>query len=109
MCGIIGSMDRDYQKLKTAARRLRKQGFSYGEIKNKLKVSKSYIKPFSKNYKKNNLYYGTIRVEVPKSTNFRHQVFGWLKVILKNISPKAEVVMKKWDKLRAVAKPANLV
>ncbi|HEY4505270.1 MAG TPA: recombinase family protein [Candidatus Paceibacterota bacterium] len=37
---------------------------------------KSYVKPLSKNYKKNNLYYGTMRVGVPKSTDYRYRVFG---------------------------------
>jgi len=37
---------------------------------------KSYIKPLSKGYKKNNLYYGTIKIRVLKGTNLRYRVFG---------------------------------
>jgi hypothetical protein len=70
---------------------------------------KSYVKPVSKNFKKNNLYYGTIRIEAPKSTDFRYRVYGWLKVVLEDIAPKVAVIEKKWEKLRAVSKPVNLV
>jgi hypothetical protein len=70
---------------------------------------KSYIKPLSKNYKTNNLYYGTIRIEVPKSTDLRHRVFGWTQAVLSDIAPTINMVERKWEGLKAVAKPANLV
>jgi len=72
------------------------------------KFGKSYIKPLSKNYKKNNLYYGTMRVEVPKSTDCRHRVYGWTQAILKDIAPQVSLVEKRWSKLKSVAKPVNL-
>ena len=48
---------------------------------------KSFVKPLSKNYKKNNLYYGTIKFNVARGTNLRYRVFGWIKAALKNVSP----------------------
>lgn len=70
---------------------------------------KSHVKSLSKNYKKNNLYYGTIRVEVPKGTDLRYRVYGWLEVMLSNISPKVDLIQRRWSRLRAVAKPVNLI
>ena len=70
--------------------------------------NKSFIKPLSKNYKKNNLYYGTIKIAVPKGTNMRHQVFGWVKAILKNVAPDVKLVQKEWKKLREVPRPVNI-
>jgi len=70
---------------------------------------KSYIKPLSTNYKTNNLYYGTIRIEVSKSTNLRYQVYGWTQVVLRNIVPKVRFIERRWEKLKAVAKPVNLM
>ena len=69
---------------------------------------KSYVKPLSTNYKKNNLYYGTLRIEVPKGTDYRHRVYGWTQAILKNIAPQVKLIEKRWQKLRNVAKPINL-
>ncbi|OGN13067.1 MAG: hypothetical protein A3C71_00445 [Candidatus Yanofskybacteria bacterium RIFCSPHIGHO2_02_FULL_43_15c] len=51
---------------------------------------KSFVKPVSSGYKKNNLYYGTMRIEVPKSVNIKHRIFGWVSGALKNIAPKVE-------------------
>lgn len=70
---------------------------------------KSYIKPLSKNYKTNNLYYGTIRIEVPKSTDLRHKVYGWTQAVLRGIAPKVKITERKWGSLKAVARPVNLV
>jgi len=70
---------------------------------------KSYVKPLSNNYKTNNLYYGTMRIEVSKSTNMRHQVYGWTQAVLQDIVPKVRFVERKWEKLKAVAKPVNLI
>ncbi|MFH0804062.1 MAG: hypothetical protein V1896_00465 [Candidatus Zambryskibacteria bacterium] len=72
------------------------------------KFGKSYIKPLSKNYKKNNLYYGTMRVEVPKGTDYRHRVYGWTQAVLKDIAPQINLTEKRWSKLKDVAKPTNL-
>jgi len=71
---------------------------------------KSFVKPVSKGYKKNNLYYGTMRIEVPKSVNIKHRIFGWVSGALKNIAPKVEMIQRKWDSISKVErpKPANL-
>ncbi|KKS82998.1 MAG: hypothetical protein UV58_C0002G0008 [Candidatus Wolfebacteria bacterium GW2011_GWC1_43_10] len=69
---------------------------------------KSYVKPLSKNYKKNNLYYGTIRIEVPKSSNIKHRVFGWIEAVLKNINSDVELSQKRWRSLRETPRPVNI-
>jgi len=69
---------------------------------------KSYVKPFSTGYRKNNLYYGTIRIEVPKSANMVHQVFGWTRGLLKDNSSKVLTVKKTWHHLIKTQRPVNL-
>ncbi|HBT81714.1 hypothetical protein A3B26_02650 [Candidatus Giovannonibacteria bacterium RIFCSPLOWO2_01_FULL_48_47] len=69
---------------------------------------KSYIKPLSTGYKKNNLYYGTIRIEVPKSANFVCKTFGWVQGLLADIKPQVDFVQKKWRHLSKVPRPVNL-
>lgn len=69
---------------------------------------KSYIKPRNKGYKRNNLYFGTMEVRVPKGTDLRHRVFGWIKAISKNLVPNVEFVQKEWKSLKEVPRPINL-
>ena len=69
---------------------------------------KSYVKPLSKNYKKNNLYYGTMRVEVPKSVNLKHRTFGWVQTALSSIAGEAAKTQKRWQSLTEVVRPVNL-
>lgn len=69
---------------------------------------KTYIKPFSSGYKKNNLYYGTIRIEIPKSTNLKHRIFGWIKAVLVDIEPEVSFVQRNWQSLTRTARPINL-
>lgn len=69
---------------------------------------KSFVKPLSKNYKKNNLYYGTIKVYVPRGTDMRHRVFGWIEAALKNIEPKVNSITKRWISLKKTPRPVNL-
>ena len=69
---------------------------------------KSYIKPLSKGYKKNNLYYGTARIEVPKSTDMRHRTFGWVKAVLKEIETDVTLTQRKWHRLKDTPRPINL-
>jgi transposase-like protein len=69
---------------------------------------KSFIKPLNKNYKKNNLYYGTIRIKVLKGTNLCYRVFGWIKAILKDIAPDVELTQKEWKSLKEVPRPVNV-
>lgn len=69
---------------------------------------KSFVKPLSKDYKKNNLYYGTIKIVVPKSTNKKLQVFGWIQGVLKPHLARTNLVQNEWKKLRELEKPVNL-
>jgi len=69
---------------------------------------KSFINPVNKGYKKNNLYYGTVRIYVSKGTNFRHRVYGWIKAALKDIVPQIELVRKEWKSLKETPRPINL-
>jgi hypothetical protein len=69
---------------------------------------KSYIKPFSTGYRKNNLYYGTIRIEVPKSGNFLHTVYGWTQAMLEQEDKQAKNIQKKWIRLTKNIRPINL-
>jgi hypothetical protein len=69
---------------------------------------KTYIKPKGKAYKKNNLYYGTIRIEIPKSVNLRYTVFGWIKGSLKNVKSNVELTQKKWQSLTKTTRPVNI-
>jgi DNA-binding CsgD family transcriptional regulator len=70
--------------------------------------NKSYVKPSNKGYKKNNLYYGTIKIRVSKGTDFRHKVFGWVKATLKDIDSQTELVQREWKSLRDVPRPINM-
>lgn len=72
------------------------------------KFGKSFIKPSNKGFKKNNLYYGTIRIKVPKGTDMRHRVFGWIKTVLKDVMPEVDLIQKEWKSLREVPRPANI-
>lgn len=74
------------------------------------RFGKSFIKPANKGFKKNNLYYGTMRIEVPKSVDFKHRIFGWVNVALKG-NKKVELVQRRWQVLRDTKRPlpVNLV
>ena len=69
---------------------------------------KSFIKPPNKGYKKNNLYYGTIRIRVPRGTDMRHRVFGWIKAAIKDMAPEIKLKQKEWKSLKEVIRPVNL-
>jgi len=69
---------------------------------------KSYIKPLSKGYKKNNLYYGTIKIKVPKGTDMRYRVFGWINALLNDIAPEVELAQKEWRSLKETPRPVNI-
>lgn len=69
---------------------------------------KSYIKPVNKGFKKNTLYYGTVRVYVPAGTNMRHRTFGWIQAALQEIDPHIQSTQKKWIRLTGVERtPVN--
>jgi len=70
---------------------------------------KTFVKPANKYFKKNNLYYGTIKVRVPKGTDMRLRIFGWIQGALQDLSPRVEFVQRKWSFLREVDRnPVNL-
>jgi hypothetical protein len=69
---------------------------------------KSYVKPLNKNYKKNNLYYGTIKIRVQRGIDMRHMVYGWIKAVLKEFNEKINVTERKWTSLKKVSRPINL-
>ncbi len=69
---------------------------------------KSFIKPANKNYRKNNLYYGTIKVMVRKGMNMKHKTYGWLRAVLKDISQKTNLAQKEWKSLRDNSRPINI-
>ncbi len=73
------------------------------------RFGKNFVKPFSKNYKKNNLYYGTTKVEVPKSVNIKHRIFGWIQAVLVDNS-KVVATQRKWETLSNAERliPVNL-
>ena len=73
------------------------------------RFGKSFIKPSNKGYKKNNLYYGTIKVRVPKGTDMKHKIFGWIMATLQEITPKVKLKQRKWMHLTSIERPpANL-
>ena len=69
---------------------------------------KSFIKPVSKNYKKNNLYYGTVKVRVPKGTDMKLKIFAWIQGALQELTPKIESTTRKWLFLSKTDRPVNL-
>jgi len=69
---------------------------------------KSYVKPLNKGYKKNNLYYGTIQIYVPKSVDLKHRVFGWTKAVLQNLESEVILAERKWVRLKNTPRPINL-
>lgn len=68
---------------------------------------KSYVKPLSKKYKKNTLYYGTIKITVPRGSDMRHRIFGWTKAVLHDISQKTQLTQQEWKKLE-VSRAINI-
>ncbi|OGD60881.1 hypothetical protein A3A71_03150 [Candidatus Berkelbacteria bacterium RIFCSPLOWO2_01_FULL_50_28] len=70
---------------------------------------KSYIKPESKNYKKNTLYYGTIQISVPKSTDLQYRIQGLVRGFISTIDPKLKSTILRWEGLRDIQRTINLV
>jgi hypothetical protein len=69
---------------------------------------KSYVKPVNKGYKKNNLYYGTIKIYVPKGTDLLHIVYGWHNAVLQKIEDEIQLTERKWISLKETPRPVNL-
>lgn len=65
-----------------------------------INFGKTFIKPANTNFKKNTLYYGTIKLRAKKGTNFRYKVFGWTNVMLKNFQSEIEQIERRWDVLK---------
>ena len=70
--------------------------------------NKTYFKPVNKGYKKNNLYYGTLRLYVPKSTDLKYKLMGWLQALLKDMQIDVKSVQQRWIKLRETKRAVNL-
>ncbi len=70
---------------------------------------KSYIKPESKNYKKNTLYYGTVQISVPKSTDLQYHIQGLVRGFISTIDPKLKSTILRWEGLRDIQRTINLV
>ena len=60
--------------------------------------SKSFIKPANKNYKKNTLYYGTIKITIPKSTDLKYQTLAWLEPLLISIRKNVKLAERSFAK-----------
>ncbi|MFH0791825.1 MAG: hypothetical protein V1905_01250 [bacterium] len=69
---------------------------------------KSFVKPVNKFFKKNTLYYGTARIEVPKSVDKKHRLHGWIYKALSGFHPAVESVERKWISLKEVKRPVNI-
>lgn len=66
---------------------------------------KTFIKPTGKGFKKNNLYYGTIKVYVPKGTDMRHKTFAWIQAALQDLVPEIESTILRWSQLKTIERP----
>lgn len=69
---------------------------------------KSFVKPLSSGYKKNNLYYGTIKISARRGTDMRIRLFGWLRAILQEENPMLQSAERRWFSLRNTPRPVNL-
>ena len=72
------------------------------------RFGKSYTKPASKNVKRNNLYYGTIQITVPKSSDMTWRVFAWIQGALATQEKHISKNLVRWGHLRSVERPINL-
>ena len=69
---------------------------------------KTFVKPPNRFFKKNNLYYGTARVEVPRSSDNKHRLYGWIHSALEDLHPSIELIERKWKSLKKVQRPVNI-
>lgn len=69
---------------------------------------KSFVKPASKGFKKNILYHGTIKIYIPKGTNMRYKVYGWIKGILQGSKIDIPYGEQRWMPAPQVKHPKNL-
>ncbi len=66
---------------------------------------KTFIKPTNKGFKKNNLYYGTIKVYVPRGTDMRHKTLAWIQAALQDAIPAIESKILRWSHLKTIERP----
>ncbi|MDO8466786.1 MAG: hypothetical protein Q7S83_01460 [bacterium] len=62
---------------------------------------KSFVKPANKGFKKNNLYYGTIKIRMMKGGDSMQRVFAWLKKMLSSLDIAVDKVETRWNKLKS--------
>lgn len=72
------------------------------------RFGKTYVKPVSKNVKRNNLYYGTIQITVPKGSNMKWHIHGWVQGALMSQDKQVGKNIMRWGHLREVERPINL-
>lgn len=61
---------------------------------------KSFVKPASKDYKKNRLYYGTIKIRLVRGGDSLQRLFAWIRVFLRKYIKDVDFIETKWNKLR---------
>lgn len=61
---------------------------------------KTVIKPPNKYYKKNTLYYGTIKIRLFRSVDKVHRTFGWVREMLNSMSIDVDQVTTRWNSLK---------
>lgn len=66
---------------------------------------KSYVKPLSKGYKKNTLYYGTIRIYIPRAADIKQRIFGWAQATLQDVDTKVQSIQRRWKSLANTKRP----
>ncbi len=69
---------------------------------------RTFIKPKNKFFKKNNLYYGTARIEVPKSSDKKHRLYGWIHKALEGLHPNLDLIERRWKSLKEIKRPINI-
>lgn len=61
---------------------------------------KSFVKPAGKNFKKNRLYYGTIKVRLICGGDTLQRLFAWIRVFLRGYVKEVDFIETKWNKLK---------
>lgn len=69
------------------------------------RFGKTFTKPQSSGFKKNNLYYGTIKITIPRSVNFKHKIFGWASAAFQNVNFGVKLAKRKWESLSKINRP----
>jgi len=69
---------------------------------------KTFVKPTNKNFKKNTLYYGTIKIRLFKSADNLHRLFGWIRKFLEDRNADVGIIITtsedaKWVTLLSIS------